>query len=706
MVRHYYPGSLAGEGFFENLAANTFGLTKDNIAAQGVIQGNLLLTTGVTDLKVYGFDFGTHAWSTLPARPDDAYYMASVTTGSKWLLFGGCTNADHTKASNAVSIFDATTKTWTTGAPMPVAVCDASAAIIGQIVYVCGGKRSALATNAGLFVPLQGTCQRYNLATNTWSTSTSAMPQGVIGGATSTDGVSLFVMGGKMKDDGSSTEVRERLVQVYTVSTNSWVKYTNMIPGRSDFNCQFHTTLKEIICAGGVSSASHNSTENGWFDYYGIDPLSEGGKLYQRVDAYNPVTNMWRRMRDMPEGAAGIGLSQVGNSLYTVGQGPSGSNFFLKFNVNTSPAVLSTWEKASADIPSSLGISEVASGIVVNAQSEEVMITFGRDDDTHTFGYNIASKMWTDTYATRPYVGNHQSAEVYNNRIIVLGGCPTPLAEQISGPRDDVALGNTIQTFDIISNSWVKATTKLPKSLCSTNTAIIGDFMYVAAGNDNTLGNILKPGSFSTYRFNLVDFAKTGYKTAVFETLANIPVAVNHAASATDGKLMYVFAGRDFKNRANPGANTVQVYDPVSNKWSCAGSFVAGGTPGCPQGTTNFNLDVPVPLARGGMGKAVFANGLFYIMGGELLGTGEVNTLLDFVDYSHNVIGETDGNVVNRVDVYDPVKKEWHSGPTMPIAMHGIYPVYSKTTGKIYIGGGGDTSGGTWHFSKWFMILS
>ena len=61
---------------------------------------------------------------------------------------------------------------------------------------------------------------------------------------------------------------------------------------------------------------------------------------------------------------------------------------------------------------------------------------------------------------------------------------------------------------------------------------------------------------------------------------------------------------------------------------------------------------VPLPVARGGMGKAVYARGEFWVFGGETL----------------DGPGATSLGVYNRVDVYDPVANRWRAGPPMPTA--------------------------------------
>jgi hypothetical protein len=77
------------------------------------------------------------------------------------------------------------------------------------------------------------------------------------------------------------------------------------------------------------------------------------------------------------------------------------------------------------------------------------------------------------------------------------------------------------------------------------------------------------------------------------------------------------------------------------------------------------------------MGKAVFLDGKFYVIGGETL-TGP---------------GATEDGTYHRVDVYDPATNGWALDTPLPTARHGIFPV--ETGGKIYVAAGGTHLGGS-----------
>jgi hypothetical protein len=111
------------------------------------------------------------------------------------------------------------------------------------------------------------------------------------------------------------------------------------------------------------------------------------------------------------------------------------------------------------------------------------------------------------------------------------------------------------------------------------------------------------------------------------DDVAAMPEGVNHAASATDGTLLFVAGGRKGPNRVGPGYDFFQVYDPATNAWE---------------------LGPPLPEARGGMGKAVFWGGELYVIGGESDQNGP-----------DDETGLTSSNVYDRVDVFNLTSMEW-----------------------------------------------
>ncbi len=289
-------------------------------------------------------------------------------------------------------------------------------------------------------------------------------------------------------------------------------------------------------------------------------------------------------------------------------------------NPSTTPGV---WDSA-AKMPISLG--EVSSGVI-----NGIVYVVGEANNA-TLAYNVATGTWS-TVAIRPFVGNHQAAEVLNGKLYLLGG--------LGGGAD-----GKVQIYDPATNKWSLGA-NMPFAAGSSSSAVINGEIYVAGG-------II--GSSTTNQV-----AKYNPSTNTWTVLAPMKQGLNHSASGTDGSKLYVFGGRDGANVVANGFNTVEIYDPATNTW--ISSLDAGSSL------------KPLPQARGGTGKAAYLNGEFYVMGGE----------------TQNGAGATSNHVYDRVDIYNPQTNTWRVGTPMSTARHGIFPVVYG--GEIWVAGGGLKSG-------------
>jgi N-acetylneuraminic acid mutarotase len=287
----------------------------------------------------------------------------------------------------------------------------------------------------------------------------------------------------------------------------------------------------------------------------------------------------------------------------------------------THTGVRNSWE---TNAPMPVALDEVSCGII----GGRLYVVGG--GSPATLAFDLTTSQWTNLNAPRPFPGNHHAAETFNGRLYLLGG--------IGGDSP-----SHVQIYNPALNTW-SVGANMPYPAGSGGSALINGEIYIAGGiiNGVTINNVACYNPLlNTWTTNL----------------ASMPLARNHAAAATDGSLLYVFGGRPPAD----GSDTVQIYNPATDRWTSS-SF--------PGSTLS-----PLPQIRGGMGKAVFFNGEFYIMGGETF-TGS---------------GATPQRVYNRVDIYSPVSNAWREGAPMLTARHGIYPVLDDI--RIYVAGGGVVAG-------------
>ena len=262
-----------------------------------------------------------------------------------------------------------------------------------------------------------------------------------------------------------------------------------------------------------------------------------------------------------------------------------------------------------------------------------VLYTVGGDSSA-TFAYDLLSGSWDPTLPVRPFSGDHHSAEVIDAKLYLFGG--------LSGGSE-----GKVQIFDPATAQWTLGQ-DIPFATASPSTALIDGLVYLAGG--------------------IVD-GDTSNQTAVYDPqsdqwteLTPMPLGRNHTAAGTDGEKLYIFGGRDGDNIVTEGFDEVQIYDPVSDTWDSS-HFQNSPIP-------------PLPQKRGGMGKAAFFRGEFYVIGGETTPDG---------------FGAEPGDVYNRVDVFDPISMSWREEAVLPTPRHGIFPI--AYNGELYLAGGGTAAG-------------
>jgi N-acetylneuraminic acid mutarotase len=261
------------------------------------------------------------------------------------------------------------------------------------------------------------------------------------------------------------------------------------------------------------------------------------------------------------------------------------------------------------------------------------------------FVYNIISNSWSYMNPDRPLKGSHHAVELYNGRMYLIGGL-------------DAGSPGQVQIYDPATNGWSLGA-PAPYAAGSCCSALINGKIYIAGGLVGVVSGV--NNGFSTNVAAVYDPVANTW-TSLPPLPFTITNGINHAASATDGTNFYIFGGRDDDHAPAIGYTAVQIYYPASNTW------VSSSSPG--------STLAPLPQARGGMGKAVYYNGDFYVMGGETVNGGT---------------GATSGYVYNRVDIYNVASNTWRLGTPMPYAKHGIFPVLRGN--RIYVVAGGPVDG-------------
>ena len=192
------------------------------------LDGNIYVMGGypssrVTTRTVQVYDSAQDRWSfTTPLPIPLNHAMPAVANGRVYII-GGQTNSSGTEAYvDTVFEYDPATTNWTARAPMPTARSAGAAAVIGNLIYVAGGRP-----------PRGQDFAVYNVVSNQWTTLTN-MPTGRNHIAAAAIGGRIYVAGGRF-DAGFGSEMTA-ILEMYDPATSNWTARASMPAPRGGVN--------------------------------------------------------------------------------------------------------------------------------------------------------------------------------------------------------------------------------------------------------------------------------------------------------------------------------------------------------------------------------------------------------------------------------------------------------------------------------------
>jgi N-acetylneuraminic acid mutarotase len=259
----------------------------------------------VTTVSVY--DTATDTWSPGPALPEALHHPVAIGVAGKIYSLGGQIGRNASVNTTLTIVHDPATPTsgWATLAPMPTARGAGAAAAIGDRIYVVGGRP-----------PAQNAFEVYDISDNTWTPladlPTAANDRNHL--AATAIGNKVYVAGGRYNGGGFSSPMTDRL-DIYDTGTSMWTPGAALLRPRGGVN--------------GIAAF-------GCFFLWGGEGTNTGepNDVFPDHDVYNPRTNMWTPLPDLPTPIHGVtGAAFVNGLIYmpgggTMSGGSSGSRLF------------------------------------------------------------------------------------------------------------------------------------------------------------------------------------------------------------------------------------------------------------------------------------------------------------------------------------------------------------------------------------------
>ena len=228
------------------------------------------------------------------------------------------------KITGATEIYDPATNQWSTGAPMPTPVTHMGAAVIGDEIWIVAGfvgNHPGVATDK---------VQVYNTTTNTWRAG-PALPNPRGSGAAVYNNGQLHFFGGLLPD--RKTDVGEHYILDMNNITAGWQAAAPMPNPRNH-----------------LSGASVGGLVYAIGGQYGHDAGVSDQKF---LDAYDPATNTWTRLADLPSARSHFEPgTMVHNDKIIIVGGRRGNNFFFDDITEYDPQT-NTWTER-CPLPSKL----------------------------------------------------------------------------------------------------------------------------------------------------------------------------------------------------------------------------------------------------------------------------------------------------------------------------------------------------------------
>jgi uncharacterized protein (TIGR03437 family) len=407
-----------------------------------------------------------------------------VIGGTVYVVGGATTSGD--VAIN--QIYDSTTNTWTTGAPMPTARYVPAGAVVNNVLYVIGGKLNGSQLSV---------VEAYDATTDTWSTNNSPMP-------TPRDSLKAVVNDGIIYVIGGFNNGSHRLttVESYNPASDTWTKEAPLSVGKSSFAAGLIGST--IVAAAGLADSGGATGDNegyqssvGPWEALAPDPTprwdgcsaSISGQLYfaggrnnagpvNVVESFNLEENRWNTLAPMPLAASTPGEAEVGNLLYCFGGNSSGLGGSAPLYNN-----VQIYHPASAPQPPAIG-----AGGVVSASAFGEFTSVSPGSWIEIYGSNLA----TDTRSWLASDFNGVNA-------------PTSL------DGTSVAIGGQAAFIDFISSGQVNAL--VPSNVATGTQPITVTVGNVTSATYSVTVNPVQPGLDAPSSFNI---GGTQYVVALF----------------------------------------------------------------------------------------------------------------------------------------------------------------------------------------------
>lgn len=238
-------------------------------------------------------------WTSKAAMPTARSALGvAALNGKIYAIGGGDTEWPYRGMPlSTVEVYDPSSNSWTTGAPMPTPRGTRNLAVVNGKIYAIGGWNG---------VSSLATVEEYNPSTDSWVSKQSLpSPQGVMASGSIVVNGKIYAIGGTAGSLFTNPQPLNT-VREYDPLTNTWTDKAPMPTAR--FLAAAAVYNNKIYVFGGKTEP----------------PYVQSNRL-NIVEEFNPSTNTWQTKAPLPESVYACSASTIGNKIYVVG-GNNGQN--------------------------------------------------------------------------------------------------------------------------------------------------------------------------------------------------------------------------------------------------------------------------------------------------------------------------------------------------------------------------------------------
>ena len=256
---------------------------------------------------VYEYDPAANQWARRKPMPLASHHVAFADYNGKIYAFGGfvlpASGPPAWVPTDNAWVYDPAPDTWKALAPMPSKRGSPVAAVVGGRIYVIGGAGvHPGSAEMGLHparphrsVP---TVEEYDPATNTWR-ARSPMPTARNHAAVGVVNDKIYVIGGRVGAAFITVASNTDVVEEYDPATDQWGAVRARMPTARSASA-WGTHRGRIYVAGGEFQNSQLMA------------------AFRALEGYDPATNSWSSLPQIPVPRHGLAGAVVGNRLHLV----------------------------------------------------------------------------------------------------------------------------------------------------------------------------------------------------------------------------------------------------------------------------------------------------------------------------------------------------------------------------------------------------